>query len=70
MKTTKVDLHGFAGTIEISYSKNLEMYRYKVFDITGDRFIRDYGTDPSIVSLMAKVTKLKGEWQKQLLAKK
>lgn len=64
-------VHGFTGIIEITYSENLDCFRYRVYDLgTENRFIKAYGTDPKISNLMAKLTKVKALWQKEVLTKK
>jgi len=67
---TNPTIVGFAGTIEISYSEKLEMWRYRVFDLSGRKFVKAYGTDPKLRMLLAKVTKIKGEWQKEHQSRK
>jgi hypothetical protein len=64
-------VHGFSGIIEITYSENLDCFRYRVYDLgTENRFIKAYGTDPKISNLMAKLTKIKASWQEEVLRQK
>lgn len=64
------EMYGFHGTIVVSYSERQDLYRYKVHDVSGDAFIKGYGTDPSLIGLMSKITQLKGEWQKEQYSKR
>lgn len=61
--------YGFAGTIELSYSESLETYRYRVYNVSGASFLQDYGTDPNLQTLLAKLRELKAEWRKQYTTK-